>query len=64
MKMKSENDSQPALLVVTGASGARKTTLVRGVEVLGIPGLRWVINLIITISTGHNITLPSNVNTS
>ncbi|GAA6619801.1 hypothetical protein [Scytonema sp. NUACC26] len=31
--------SQPALLVVTGASGAGKTTLVRGVEVLGIPGV-------------------------
>ncbi len=29
--------SQPALLVVTGASGAGKTTLVRGVEASGIP---------------------------
>jgi dephospho-CoA kinase len=31
--------SQPALLVVTGASGAGKTTLVQGVEASGIPGV-------------------------
>lgn len=31
--------SQPALLVVTGASGVGKTSLVRGVEALGIPGV-------------------------
>ena len=31
--------SQPALLVVTGASGAGKTTLVRQVEAISIPGV-------------------------
>ncbi|WP_460204350.1 hypothetical protein [Scytonema sp. NUACC21] len=31
--------SQPALLVVTGASGAGKTTVVREVEALGLFGV-------------------------
>jgi energy-coupling factor transporter ATP-binding protein EcfA2 len=33
------SQSQPTLLVVTGASGSGKTTLVRGVEAIGISGV-------------------------